>query len=104
MSTRCAGPGGGFHGLSKTPPKWTMRRGSNTNAGGLVMEEFGDELPVLTLWRIVEQVHSHLHDVEPPQLLEAVKKRFAEQFPDTPFPWNEQFVLEVWQQYKAPNA
>lgn len=71
--------------------------------GGLAMEEFGDELPLLTLMRIVEQVHNHLHDVEPSQLLEAVKERFAEQFPKTPFPWNEPFVLEVWQQCKDTN-
>jgi len=68
------------------------------------MEEFGDELPVLTLWRIVEQVHNRLQNVEPPQMLEAVKEQFAEQFPDTPFPWNEPFVLEVWQQYNDANA
>lgn len=63
------------------------------------MGEFGDELPVLTLWRIVEQIHNRRQDVEPQKLLELVKEQFAKQFPDTPFPWNEPFVLEVWQQY-----
>ena len=63
------------------------------------MDHFGDELPVLTLWRIIEQVHNRQQDLKPPQLLEAVKTQFAEQFPNTAFPWNEPFVLEVWQQY-----
>jgi hypothetical protein len=90
----------GFLWALKNTAEVDNEAGSEHNAGGLAMEEFGDELPVLTLWRIVEQVHKQLHDVEPPQLLEVVKERFAEQFPGTPFPWNEPFVLEVWQQYK----
>lgn len=68
------------------------------------MEDFGDELPVLTLWRIIEQVHNRLNDVEPSQLLEGVKEQFANQFPGTPFPWNEPFVLEALQQYNDANA
>ena len=64
------------------------------------MEDFGDELPVLTLWRIVEQVQGRLDDPSPPQLLDAVREQFTNRFPNTPFPWNEPFVLEVWQQCK----
>ena len=64
------------------------------------MESFGAELPVLTLWRIIEKIYKGLHDGEPPQIVEGVKEQFAKQFPDTPFPWNEPFVLEVWEQYK----
>ena len=78
--------------------------GTEHELGGLAMDHFGDELPVLTLWQIIEQVHTRLHDVEPPQLLEEVKGQFAILFPDTPFPWNEPFVLEVWQQYNDANA
>lgn len=68
------------------------------------MEDFADELPVLTLWRIIEQVQSRLKDPSPPHLVEAVKEQFAKQFPETPFPWNEPFVLEVWQQSNDANA
>jgi hypothetical protein len=76
-----------------------MPRGPSTWGGWLTME-FGDELPVLTLWRIIEQVQNRPGDPEPPELVDAVKTQFAEQFPNTPFPWNEAFVLEVWQQVK----
>jgi hypothetical protein len=62
------------------------------------MEHFGDELPVLTLSRIIEQVLQHQPETEPQRLLVAVKQQFADQFPGTPFPWNDSFVLEVWQQ------
>ena len=68
------------------------------------MEQFGDELPVLTLWRIVEQVHQRLPDLEPQQFVEQVKQQFAMQFPGTPFPWNESFVLEAWEQCKDEPA
>ncbi len=68
------------------------------------MEHFGDELPVLTLWRIFEQVQNRLSSAEPQKLLEGVKEQFAKQFPDTPFPWNEPFVLEAWQQFNDENA
>jgi hypothetical protein len=71
---------------------------------GLSMDHFGDELPVLTLWRILEQLRDRLPDVESPQLLEEVKRQFGKQFPDTPFPWNDSFVLEAWQQFNDANA
>lgn len=62
------------------------------------MEQFGDELPVLTLIRILEQIDDRLHGAAPPQVVDAVKEQFAQQFPGTPFPWNDAFVLEIWQQ------
>jgi hypothetical protein len=68
------------------------------------MERFGDELPVLTLWRICEQVDSSLHDAEPSQVITAVKEQFAKQFPETPFFWNDGFVLEVWEQVNGADA
>lgn len=68
------------------------------------MEDFGDELPVLTLWRIIEQVQNRLKDLDQPRMIEAVREQFANQFPGTPFPWNEPFVLEVWQQVNETNA
>jgi hypothetical protein len=68
------------------------------------MEDFGDELPVLTLMRIIEQVRISHNNGELPQVLVAVKKQFANEFPGTPFPWNEPFVLEMWQQCNDENA
>ena len=78
--------------------------GTEHDLGELAMEHFGDELPVLTLLRIIEQVYNRLSDAEPAQVLEAIKEQFAKQFPGTPFPWNEPFVLETWQQYTDENA
>jgi hypothetical protein len=62
------------------------------------MEQFGDELPVVTLMRIIEEVQDRQQGIAGPQAIEAVKQQFAEHFPNTEFPWNDAFVLEVWSQ------
>lgn len=62
------------------------------------MEQYGNELPVVTLMRIIEEVQDRQHGIEGPQAIEAVKQQFAQHFPNTAFPWNDAFVLEVWSQ------
>jgi len=68
------------------------------------MEQFGDELPVVTLMRIIEEVQDRQNGIEEPQAAQAVKEQFAKQFPGTAFPWNDAFVLEVWRQSSDSNS
>ena len=67
------------------------------------MEQFGDELPVVTLLRIFEHIQNQQVVIQPPELIEEVKKQFAKEFPGAVFPWNESFVLQAWQQQNSDN-
>lgn len=78
--------------------------GINATWEELAMEQFGDELPVVTLMRLIEEVQSRQNRIEVPQAVQAVKEQFAKQFPSTAFPWNDAFVLEAWRQSSDSNS
>ena len=88
----------------KSPAEVDNAAGIDANLGDLAMEQFEDELPVVTLMRIIEEVQDRQSGLKGPQVIVAVKEQFAKQYPGATFPWNEAFVLEVWRQSSDSNS